>query len=97
MSMLGTMLLPLDPDVFVDNTFLLQLHQFTQAETNSYERYILTINASWFDSVIDESTDIEYLKNSNRPLVIPLNETIKEEIINRFEKCINCDDNDVLP
>lgn len=94
-AMLGTMLLPLDPNVLLIIPSYC-IHQFTQEETNSYERYILTINASWFDSIMDESTDIEYLKNSNKPLVIPLNETIKEEIINRFEKCINCNDNDVF-
>ncbi len=94
-SMLGNMLTPLEPNVLLIIPSYC-IHQFTQHEKVPYERYILTINTSWLDNIMDESADIDYLKDSSSPLIIPLNEQKKSELINHFERCINHSDNNIF-
>ncbi|MBQ8300461.1 MAG: helix-turn-helix transcriptional regulator, partial [Clostridia bacterium] len=72
------------------------IHQFTQNENCEYERYILTINTSWLDSILGNTpiARYQYLKDSNRPLMIPLNCEDKTGLINLFDKFAHCSDED---
>lgn len=94
-AMLGSMLLPLDPNVLLIIPSYC-IHQFTQDDGKSYERYILTINTSWLDCIMDEHADIEYLKDSEKPIIIALSDERKTELIHRFENCLSCSNNDTF-
>jgi len=68
------------------------IHQMTPVENSIYERYILTINTSWLESALGEqgSKEYDYFKDSDKPLMIPLTEKQKKEIIEKMERLIQC-------
>ena len=89
--LMGTSVLSLQPDVLLLFPSYC-IHQMTPAENSIYERYILTINTSWFESVLGEqgSREYGYFKDSEKPLMIPLTTKQKKEIVGKMEQLIQC-------
>jgi len=96
-SLIGSTLTPVSSDVLLIIPSYC-IHQFTQEPHLAYERYILTINTSWLDNAFDSKTEgkYAYLKDTSKPLMIPLTPPEKEKLIESFEKCINCDSEDIF-
>lgn len=96
-ALLGSTLMPVNADVLLIIPSYC-IHQFTQEAHLAYERYILTINTSWLDNIFDAETEAKYsyLKDTKNPLMIPLDSMQKEKLIHTFDKCINCNNDDVF-
>lgn len=96
-SLLGSTLTPVSSDVLLIIPSYC-IHQFTQEPDQAYERYILTINTSWLNNAFDSETEEKYayLKDTANPLLIPLTTEKKEMLIQSFEKCINCSNDDIF-
>jgi len=64
------------------------VHQLYHVDS-VYERYILSINTQWLDSVFCEQGDsLSYLKHSTTPLLLSLDETAKENLIHQLEELL---------
>lgn len=89
--LLGKNVLPLQPNVLLLIPSYC-IHQMTPMENSIYERYILSINASWFENVLGEqgSREYGYFKDSEKPIMIPLTDRQKKEIIEKLENVIKC-------
>ena len=74
------------------------IHQMMTTKDKAYERYILTINTSWINNVFSqkERSDFEYLKDSQNPLILFLTEKEKKELMNKFDKLIQCSNDNVF-
>lgn len=67
------------------------VHQLYHGAGVFYERYILSINSQWLDSVFCDKTDtLCYLKQSNRPLLLTPNEAEKEAFLQKLNRLLSC-------
>ena len=89
--LLGTNVMPLKPNVLLLIPSYC-IHQMTPLENSIYERYILSINASWFEGLLGErdSREYGYFKDSEKPIMIPLTDGQKKDIVQKLDYAIKC-------
>ena len=89
------------PDVLLNDTVMhvpantlliippFMVHQLYPIDT-VYERYILSINSQWLESVFcDKGDSLRYLGPSMTPLLVPLNEVENEELISQMKDLLS--------
>lgn len=68
------------------------VHQLYHVDS-VYERYILSINSQWLESVFcEQGESLSYLKRSSTPILLPLSETNKNNLIIQLEKLLSIPD-----
>ena len=66
------------------------VHQLYHGAGIFYERYILSINSQWLDTVFCDQTDaLSYLKRSNRPLLLTPDATGKETFLRQLNHLLS--------
>lgn len=69
-------------------------HQLYHEAGKVYERYIFSINTQWLDSVFCEgAADFSYLADSPNPILIYINQNMRKEIKESFDKLISIKEN----
>lgn len=69
------------------------VHQLYHKAGSVYERYILSINASWLDAVFGGTNEsFTYLKQSTAPLLLTPDATVKEELLQRLQTLLSFSD-----
>lgn len=63
------------------------IHKMEAVENSIYERYVFTINTAWLENVLGEKSfqEYQYLKDSEKPLIIALDESEKKELIKKMD------------
>lgn len=89
--LLGTNLLPFSKDTLLIIPSYC-VHKVMSAEELRYERYILTINTGWLESVLGETINnkYSYFKDSQNPLLIKLEDKEKKQLVEKFDRLIRC-------
>lgn len=67
------------------------VHQLFHETSVSYERYILSINSQWLDTVFcDQEDAFSYLKKSTAPLLLTPDALGKDAFITRLNELLSC-------
>ena len=65
------------------------LHQLYHRKDATYERFVLNIQMKWLEDVFGENVDnINYLRQSSAPLIIPMDKSRQKEIISLFSTLV---------
>lgn len=72
------------------------VHQLSAKTNTVYHRYILTINSSWIDTTLEENKTYSYLKNTDNPIVVPMDDISLKLLIESFEDLIHCNEQNVF-
>ncbi|MDD6036720.1 MAG: AraC family transcriptional regulator [Lachnospiraceae bacterium] len=66
------------------------VHQLYHETGTFYERYILSINSQWLDTVFCKKADcFTYLKQSSAPFLLTPDSTERENLLNRFRQLLS--------
>lgn len=74
------------------------IHKMVSVENSVYERYVFMINTAWLDNILGVTAypEYQYLKDSNRPLIIPLDSFERNEIIEKLERLMKCGNKNIF-
>ena len=93
--LLGSNVMPLK-----ENTLLIIpsycVHQFTQLMDKEYERYIVTVSASWLEHFTVENPRYKYLTDTKHPLITELDDEQKSRLINRIQDFLKSERNNTF-
>lgn len=93
--LLGSNIMPIK-----ENTLLIIpsycVHQFTQLLDCEYERYIITVSASWLEHFMADNPRYKYLTDTKHPLVISPDKSQISLLINRINKFAECKNDDTF-
>jgi len=93
--LLGSNVMPIK-----ENTLLIIpsycVHQFTQLLDCEYERYIITVSASWLEHFMADNPRYKYLTDTKHPLVISPDKSQISLLINRINKFTECKNDDTF-
>lgn len=66
------------------------VHQLYHIPGVAYERYIMNINTEWLDYVLwGNNTNTDYLKNTDQPFIISLDDQQQMDLIDKMKKLIS--------
>lgn len=73
------------------------VHRLFDRTDEIYDRYILSINLSWLDSVlVNGNVEYEYLKNPEMPLLLPLSPSEPGRLQQSFEELLSLNESDTF-
>ena len=71
------------------------VHRLFDRTDEIYDRYILSINLSWLDSVLcNVNAKYEYLKKTETPLLLPLSLSVLGRLQQNFEELLSINESD---
>ena len=73
------------------------VHRLFERTDEVYDRYILSINLSWLDSVLlSGNAEYEYLKKPETPLLLPLSPSVLGRLQQSFEELLFLNESDTF-
>lgn len=72
------------------------VHKLSSMPDEAYERYVIMADTLWLDKILGSSVQYSYLKDSKKPMIIPLSTPERSSLADALKQCIEDNNSNLL-